>query len=105
MANINEIEIDGVVHDIESKKLSNSRKISIKGGAEGSASFDGSKDISIEVKVGTDHGNHVPTTESANNTRFLRNDNTWQEVTPDNIGALSSKDFTVSNGVLTFNFL
>ena len=33
------------------------------------------------------HGNHVPTTETANNARFLRNDNTWQTVTPANIGA------------------
>lgn len=33
------------------------------------------------------HGNHVPTLESANNSRFLRNDNTWQTVTPANIGA------------------
>lgn len=33
------------------------------------------------------HGNHVPSVESANNARFLRNDNTWQTVTPANIGA------------------
>lgn len=33
------------------------------------------------------HGNHVPTIETANNARFLRNDNTWQTVTPANIGA------------------
>lgn len=33
------------------------------------------------------HGNHVPKLESANNFRFLRNDNTWQTVTPGNIGA------------------
>lgn len=36
------------------------------------------------------HGNHVPTLESANNTRFLRNDNTWQTITPANIGAATS---------------
>ncbi len=35
----------------------------------------------------TSHGNHVPTKETANNKIFLRNDNTWQEVTPANIGA------------------
>ena len=35
------------------------------------------------------HGNHVPTTQTADNTKFLRNDNTWQSVTPANIGALS----------------
>lgn len=33
------------------------------------------------------HGNHVPKLESVNNSRFLRNDNTWQTVTPGNIGA------------------
>ena len=33
------------------------------------------------------HGNHVPALESASNSRFLRNDNTWQAVTPGNIGA------------------
>lgn len=36
------------------------------------------------------HGNHVPATETANNKKFLRNDNTWQEVTPANIGAAAT---------------
>ena len=36
------------------------------------------------------HGNHVPTIETADNTRFLRNDNTWQKITPANIGAAES---------------
>ena len=36
------------------------------------------------------HGNHVPTTQTANNAKFLRNDNTWQTVTPANIGAAAS---------------
>ena len=34
------------------------------------------------------HGNHVPTTQTANNKVFLRNDNSWQNVTPANIGAV-----------------
>lgn len=42
------------------------------------------------------HGNHVPTLESANNTRFLRNDDTWQTITPSNIGALSASSNAVS---------
>lgn len=45
------------------------------------------------------HGNHVPTTETANNARFLRNDNSWQTVTPANIGAAgtpTSVDTTIS---------
>lgn len=36
------------------------------------------------------HGNHVPTTQTASNKKFLRNDNTWQDVTPSNIGAAAS---------------
>ena len=56
---------------------------------------DGSKTIKnyiddgLASKAGTSHGNHVPTTQTADNTKFLRNDNTWQSVTPANIGALS----------------
>lgn len=37
-------------------------------------------------------GIHVPAPEAANNARFLRNDNTWQTVTPANIGAATPKD-------------
>ena len=33
------------------------------------------------------HGNHVPSTQPANNATFLRNDNSWQKVTAANIGA------------------
>lgn len=40
------------------------------------------------------HGNHVPATETANNAKFLRNDNTWQTVTPANIGAAASSHGT-----------
>lgn len=34
------------------------------------------------------HGNHVPATQTASNKKFLRCDNTWQDVTPANIGAM-----------------
>ena len=34
------------------------------------------------------HGNHVPTMQTADNKVFLRNDNSWQTVTPANIGAV-----------------
>lgn len=44
-------------------------------------------DAKLNGKANTSHGNHVPATEQANNARFLRNDNTWQAVTPNNIGA------------------
>lgn len=36
------------------------------------------------------HGNHVPALETANNARFLRNDDSWQTITPTNIGAYTT---------------
>lgn len=42
---------------------------------------------SIAGRAPASHGNHVPATETANKARFLRNDNTWQTVTPADIGA------------------
>lgn len=44
----------------------------------------------LSGKAPTSHGNHVPTTQTADNATFLRNDNTWQKVTPANIGAAES---------------
>lgn len=38
----------------------------------------------------TNHGNHVPATQTASNKVFLRNDNTWQTITPANIGAAAA---------------
>nr|DAT07958.1 MAG TPA: Baseplate wedge protein [Caudoviricetes sp.] len=46
----------------------------------------------LNGKANISHGNHVPATEPANNTRFLRNDNTWQPVTPGNIGAYTRSE-------------
>lgn len=40
------------------------------------------------------HGNHVPTIQTAQNNTFLRNDNTWQKVTPENIGAATASHGT-----------
>ena len=55
-------------------------------------------DTLLNGKANTSHGNHVPTTQTANNATFLRNDNTWQKVTPANIGAAaSSHNHTVAN--------
>ena len=48
----------------------------------------------LNGKAASSHGNHVPTTETANNAKFLRNDNTWQTVTPANIGAAASSHGT-----------
>lgn len=47
-------------------------------------------DSKLSGKANTSHGNHVPATETANNAKFLRNDNTWATVTPANIGAAAS---------------
>lgn len=41
----------------------------------------------LAKKANSNHGNHVPDAQTANNAVFLRNDNTWQTVTPANIGA------------------
>lgn len=47
-----------------------------------------------DVYAAKSHGNHVPAAETANNAKFLRNDNTWQTVTPANIGAAASSHGT-----------
>ena len=44
----------------------------------------------LAAKADTNHGTHVPTPQTANNAKFLRNDNSWQTVTPANIGAAPS---------------
>lgn len=48
----------------------------------------------------TNHGNHVPTLQVANNSVFLRNDNTWATITPANIGAQAANtDLTAIAGL------
>ena len=57
-----------------------------------------SSDITLSASdvgaAASSHGTHVPTPETANNAKFLRNDNTWQTVTPANIGAAASSHGT-----------
>ena len=55
----------------------------------------------LDGKANTSHGNHVPTTQTADNTKFLRNDNTWQSVTPANIGAYTKSE--IDSKVSTLN--
>ena len=56
--------------------------------------YDGSAAKTVNITpasigaAASSHGNHVPATETANNAKFLRNDNSWQTVTPANIGAV-----------------
>lgn len=37
------------------------------------------------------HGEHVPAVQAADNSVFLRNDNTWQQINPENIGAATEE--------------
>jgi hypothetical protein len=55
----------------------------------------------IDKKADKSHGNHVPTTQTASNSVFLRNDNTWQTVTPGNIGAYTKTE--IDSKVTTIN--
>lgn len=49
-----------------------------------------SLDTALSGKANTSHGNHVPAVQIASNKVFLRNDNTWQTITPANIGAAAT---------------
>ena len=93
-------------------KWTTARTLSLTGDVSGSVSMDGSGNVSMTTSVANNshthlwanitdkpstfppssHGNHVPTVETANNTRFLRNDNSWQTVTPGNIGAYTKAE-------------
>lgn len=57
------------------------------------SNVDGLQDA-LDGKAALSHGTHVPTPETANNAKFLRNDNTWQTVTPANIGAAAASHGT-----------
>ena len=76
-------------------KLTNARTLTI--GSTGKT-FNGEANVSWTLdEIGAaakSHGYHVPTPETANNAKFLRNDNTWQTVTPANIGAAASSHGT-----------
>lgn len=55
------------------------------------------KTYNLDGFAASSHGTHVPTPQTASNTKFLRNDNTWQDVTPANIGAATSGQLTTTN--------
>lgn len=48
------------------------------------------------------HGNHVPEVQTTDNATFLRNDNTWQKITPENIGAINKNASNTMNGDLHY---
>lgn len=56
-------------------------------------------DSKLNTKANRDHGLHVPSIEQANNTRFLRNDNTWQPITPSNIGSYHKNETYTKNEI------
>ncbi len=58
-------------------------------------------DSKLNTKANRDHGLHVPSIEQANNTRFLRNDNTWQTITPYNIGSYHKNETYNKNEIET----
>lgn len=59
----------------------------------------------LNGKANSSHGYHVPTPQKASNKVFLRNDNTWQTITPANIGASATSHthsyLPLSGGTLT----
>ena len=85
---------------VEIKKLIDALQTTVNGKANSGHTHDDRYYTESEIntklsgKANTSHGNHVPTTETANNAKFLRNDNTWQTVTPENIGAAKSSHGT-----------
>jgi len=72
---------DGNLH-LPATGTGNNGRLLMAGATAGSAAW----------QLASAHGNHVPTTETANNKRFLRNDGTWQDVTAANIGAAPGAD-------------
>lgn len=48
----------------------------------------------LNGKAAASHGNHVPTLETADSARFLRNDNSWRTITPSAIGAAPAEHGT-----------
>lgn len=44
----------------------------------------------LGTKASENHGVHIPNPQTANNATYLRNDNTWKKITPDDIGAAKS---------------
>lgn len=77
--NVSDI-VNNLVTNVANKPLSAAQGVALK------ALYDALQ-TAVNDKAPKSHGNHVPETETANNARFLRNDNTWQAVTPANIGA------------------
>ena len=48
----------------------------------------------LNNKAAKNHGTHIPTPETADSAKYLRNDNSWQTITPAAIGAAASSHGT-----------
>lgn len=76
--------VNDLVTNVTNKPLSAAQGVVLKGLID-------TLQTAVNGKAAASHGYHVPTPEVANDTRFLRNDNTWQRVLPSEIGA--AKDY------------
>lgn len=84
--------IDNLTTNVSNKPLSAAQGVALK------ALID-ALTTTVSGKAPTSHGNHVPATQTADNATFLRNDNTWQKVTPAGIGLKTETwTFTLEDG-------
>ena len=61
-----------------------------------------SKTVEDILGPNASHGNWVPKIETADNSRYLRNDNTWHTISPSDIGAISNNgDNAIGNYIFT----
>lgn len=57
----------------------------------------GEVDEKLNGKANTNHGTHIPSPQTANNKVYLRNDNTWHTITPQEIGAQPAGSYANSS--------
>lgn len=57
----------------------------------------GEVDERLNGKANTNHGTHIPSPQTANNKVYLRNDNTWHTITPQEIGAQPAGSYANSS--------
>jgi len=81
-------------YDVQLAIANTTGEMSVRGGS-GSSNWSAWNTVLTSANYNTwaaakSHGNHVPATQTANNKVFLRNDNTWQTITPANIGAAAA---------------
>lgn len=90
--------INNLTTNVSNKPLSAAQGVALKSLVDAASSAASAAQNTANGKANASHGNHVPTTETANNARYLRNDNTWQTVTPANIGAAPTSHASTGTG-------